>query len=129
MPKTVFISYSHHQGKWVWDRLVPCLKAGGAQVVIDQERFKAGRGIVAQMDEHQDDADLSVLVLSPEYLESDYCVHEMKRALQRDPRFENGRVIPIVRRTCDVPARIRKALYVDLCNDRKVGPWRLLLEA
>ena len=33
MPKSVFVSYSHKQGDWVWDRLVPCLRAGGANVL------------------------------------------------------------------------------------------------
>jgi hypothetical protein len=43
MGKSVFISYSHQQGEWVWNALVPCLKAGGAEVLIDRERFEAGR--------------------------------------------------------------------------------------
>ena len=39
----VFVSYSRKQGEWDWDRLVPCLKAGGAVVLIDRERFEDGR--------------------------------------------------------------------------------------
>ena len=50
MPKKVFISYSHRQGDWVWDRLVPCLKAGGAEMLIDRERFEAGKALTGQMD-------------------------------------------------------------------------------
>jgi hypothetical protein len=77
----VFISYRHHQGKWVWDRLVPCLKAAGVEILIDTEEFKAGRTVVGQMDDVQDQADKHLLVLSPDYLESDYCAHEMRRAI------------------------------------------------
>jgi hypothetical protein len=36
MSKKVFISYSHRQGEWVWDKLVPCLRCGGADVFIDR---------------------------------------------------------------------------------------------
>ncbi len=83
MPKKIFISYSHHQAPWVRDRLVPCLKAGGAEVLIDRERFEAGKALIGQMDAAQDAADASVLVLSPEYLKSKACRHEMKRAVAR----------------------------------------------
>ncbi len=129
MPREVFISYNHSQGEWVWNRLAPCLDAGGARVLIDRDRFEAGKELVAQMDAIQDAADLSILVLSPEYLRSDYCVHEMKRALRRDPRFEERSVVPVLRHRCDVPDQIKRILYVDLCKDQKAKQWAPLLKA
>ena len=60
----VFVSYNHQQGEWVWDRLRPCLKAGGAEVLIDSERFEVGKAVVGQMDTVQDQADKHLLVLS-----------------------------------------------------------------
>lgn len=56
MTKT-FVSYCHRQGDWVWERLVPCLKAGGAEALIDRERFELGRAVIGQMDALQDQAD------------------------------------------------------------------------
>ncbi len=131
MPKKIFISYSHYQGPWVRDRLVPCLKAGGAEVLIDHERFEAGKALVGQMDAAQDSADASVLVLSPEYLASDACRHEMKRAVARDPRLEAGAVIPVIRRKCTLPGLLKAAdpLYVDLRREHNPEPWDLLLSA
>jgi hypothetical protein len=50
MSKRVFVSYSHQQGQWVWERLVPILRAAGcAEVLIDRERFRAGRGVKGQV--------------------------------------------------------------------------------
>ncbi len=131
MPKKIFISYSHHQGDWVWGRLAPCLKAGGAEVLIDRERFEAGKALVGQMDAIQDTADASVLVLSPEYLASQVCRHEMERAVARDPRLTTGSVISVMRRQCMLPLLLRDAnpLYADLRRDRKPEPWDLLLSA
>jgi hypothetical protein len=48
-------------------------------VLIDY-KFKPGKPVDVQMDAAQDEADRQVLVLSPEYLESDACRHEMDRA-------------------------------------------------
>ncbi len=42
----VFVSYSHKQGTWVWERLVPVLRAGGVDVRIDRERFEAGKSVI-----------------------------------------------------------------------------------
>jgi hypothetical protein len=131
MPTSVFISYCHSQGDWVWDRLVPYLRAGGADVHIDRERFKAGKAIIGQMDAVQDGAAMTVLVLSVDYLNSSYCVHEMDRAVRRDPKFARGIVIPVKRVHCSLPGKVRrhKPLYVDLQDDTDADQWGLLLES
>lgn len=128
--RKVFISYSHQQGDWVWDRLVPVLKAGGAEVLIDRERFTAGRALVGQMDATQDTAEVHVLVFSPDYLASAACVHEMERAVACDPRFEKGIVVPVKRVDVTLPASISNPnpLYVDLTGDASL-PWARLLGA
>lgn len=126
----VFVSYSRKQGRWVWDRLVPCLKAGGTDVLIDRERFEAGKAIVGQMDTVQDQADKHLLVLSDDYLNSPYCKHEMDRAIRLDPKFEHGIVVPVMRGKCSLPDRIIRPnpLYADLRNDKQPSPWDLVLE-
>lgn len=128
---SVFVSYSHCQGDWVWDRFVPVLRAARVDYHIDRERFKAGHRVVGQMDTVQSRCDVHVLILSPEYLASDYCRHEMTRAVSSDPRFERGAVVPVVRVDCPMPAEIAEPnpLYVDLRDDGSAAPWDLLLAA
>lgn len=128
----IFISYSHQQGDWVCDRLAPCLKAVGAEVLLDKERFNIGKAVVGQMDAVQDQADKQLLVLSPEYLASNYCQHEMKRALKKDPKFSNGLVLPVVRHDCSLPKAFtgwNPPLYANLQDDKKPEPWQALLQA
>lgn len=125
----VFVSYSHIQSDWVQDRLVPCLQAGGAEVLIDVERFRPGGAVYRQMDALQDMADRQVLVLSADYLDSAACRHEMERAIARDPRFESH-VVQIVRRDDTEPPgsiRVPDPLCVDLRDDAKVEPWDMLM--
>jgi hypothetical protein len=125
----VFVSYCHAQGAWVLDRLVPCLKAGGAEVLIDRERFRAGGGVYHQMDATQDEAERHVLVVSAEYLASRACQHEMQRAIDLDPTFAKYIVLPVRRDDTSLPDPIKvpDPLYVDLRVDTKPAPWALLL--
>lgn len=123
MSKTVFISYSHKQKEWVRNNLVPCLRAGGAEVIIDHEQGKAGKAIIAQMDVQQDAADLSVLVLSPDYFNSGYCQHEMQRAIT------SNRFVPVLRADCAAPDEVKKVLFVDLRDDKAADKWDMLMRA
>ncbi len=131
VPRKVFVSYSHRQEEWVRDRLVPVLRAGGAEVLIDYEKFGAGRSLLGQMDATQDEADVHVLVFSPDYLASGPCRHEMERAVALDPKFERGIVVPVMRIEADLPPEIRapNPIYVDLKDDSVAAPWDLLLRA
>ncbi|MFZ4701376.1 MAG: toll/interleukin-1 receptor domain-containing protein, partial [Candidatus Methylumidiphilus sp.] len=126
----VFISYSHQQSDWVCQRLVPCLEAGGAEVLIDKDRFQIGRAVVGQMDALQDSAERHLLVLSPEYFASDYCQHEMKRAIKLDPKFDQGLVLQVRRVDCALPKAFtgwNPPLYAKLIDDRQPEPWNALL--
>jgi hypothetical protein len=131
MSTKVFVSYCHRQEDWVINRLVPCLKAGGAEPLIDVERFKAGHGVKGQMDSTQDSAEINLLILSPDYLQSEYCRHEMQRAVAVDPQFTKGNVIPIKRIACDIPNEIKAAepIWVDLIDDSQPAKWDLVMNA
>lgn len=128
--RKVFVSYSRKQGEWVWDRLYPCLVAGGVEVLIDKKRFQAGVAVYDQMDSTQDLADVHLLVLSPDYLSSKACRWEMGRAIATDPEFDRGRVIPVVRESCELPEEIKRAdpLWVDLTDDKRAEPWDLVMQ-
>ena len=122
----VFISYSHAQGTWVHDRLAPCLKAAGAEVLLDVDRFQLGKGVVGQMNAVQDMADRHILVLSKDYLASDYCQHEMKRALKLDAKLDKGLVLPLLRVDCSLPKPFsgwNPALYAKFIDDSQPEPW------
>ena len=125
----VFVSYSHAQADWVRTRLEPCLRAGGAEVLIDHSRFVAGPAVTGQMDALQDQADRHVLVITADYLGSATCRHEMDRAIALDPAFADGRIIPLRRDTAPLPpaVTIPNPLYADLTDDSRPAPWRQLL--
>ncbi len=83
------------------------------------------------MDAAQDEADRRLLVLSPEYLASKFCRHELNRALKPDRDFSTGRVIPVERAECTLPRGLQQPqpLRVDLGDDRQAEPWDQLARA
>lgn len=137
MPKKIFISYSHAQQEWVKTRLVPVLDAGGSEVLIDYREFGAGISLVGQMDAIQDRVNQNLLVISPDYLESANCIHEMERAISRDPDFTKKppRTIPLIRERVDghpnCPDWLMNnlPLWLNLSDDRAPAPWERLLSA
>ncbi len=127
----IFISFSHQQIDWVKNRLVPCLTAGGAEVIIDYQHFTIGKAVVGQMDNWQDQADKHLLVLSPDYLKSDYCQHEMQRAIAKDPSFSHGLVLPVLREACNLPNVLsgwNPPIWADLTDDTAADYWQGLLK-
>ena len=131
MPKKIFISYSHAQADWVFSRLEPCLRYGGADTLVDRTCFRAGKALLGQIDDLQDTADRTVAVLSEEYLNSQNFTHELKRAIERDSDFTMGSLIIVKRSECQLPPVIatRNPLYVDLRDDLNAAAWNRLLQA
>ena len=116
MSKKIFISYRHTDAAWVRDTLYAVLSAGGAQVVVDYKDFDAGIALRKQISEKQATADVHLLVFTPDYFTSGYCLEEMRRAVATDPQFEKGTVLPIVLQQCAIPPEIKggEPLYVNL---------------
>lgn len=100
--RKVFISYCHEDKDLARDRLLACLEAGGVEAIIDIKHFKGGTTLAGQMDQHQDDADQQVLLISKRYLGQPNCQREMARAIAMDPNFTHGlagngpKVLPVL---------------------------------
>lgn len=98
-----FISYSHHD-KAALDRLHVHLKnltrGGHIETWYDRD-ILAGGDLNAEISRELEAADLFLLLVSPDFIASDYCVErEMKRALERHAAGA-ARVVPIIVEECD----------------------------
>jgi len=134
MAKSVFISYNHTQKDFVRRDLVPVLRAAGCEVFIDHEHFGLGPPLLGQMDGLQDRAGVSLLLLSAEYLASPNCVHEMDRAIAKDPGFTSGKTIAVKVQPAlahsALPSSITSpnSLYGDLTVPTDPAPWKQMLK-
>jgi hypothetical protein len=99
----LFFSYSH-KDEGLRDKLEVHLAMLKRQGVIDtwhDRRIVAGDDFAGRIGEELERADIILLLVSPDFLASDYCYDiEMTRAIERHQAGE-ARVIPVVLRPCD----------------------------
>ena len=121
----VFISYSHKDEaalERLHTHLAVLRRDGRIDEWFDRE-ILAGGGIDAEVTERLESSGLFLLLVSPDFLASDYCVErEMERVLERH-RSLDARVVPIIVQPCDwasTPLRDLKALPRD---GKPVSDW------
>jgi hypothetical protein len=100
---TLFFSYSHKDSEFR-DELEIHLTALKRQGVIDiwhDRRIVAGKAFDDEIGQNLNDADIILLLVSPNFIASDYCYEiEMKRAMERHHKAD-ARVIPVILEPCD----------------------------
>ena len=100
---TIFFSYSHLD-EGLRDRLETALATMKRQHLIDtwhDRRLPAGDDFDHGVRVELERADVILLLVSPDFIASDYCHDvEMNRALERHHAGE-ARVIPVILRACD----------------------------
>lgn len=99
----VFFSYSHHD-EGLRDQLetqLAMLKHQGIIETWHDRRIGAGQEIDAAIDEHINQDEIILLLVSPDFIASNYCYNiEMRRALDRHDA-EEAIVIPVILRACE----------------------------
>ena len=111
-PIEVFISYSH-KDEALREKLGTHLSLLKRQGVIDEwhdRRIGAGQEWAGAIDEHLNSAAVILLLVSADFVASDYCYDlEMTRALERHDAGD-ARVIPVILRTGGLGGRaVRQA--------------------
>ncbi|MGK2906301.1 MAG: toll/interleukin-1 receptor domain-containing protein [Desulfuromonadales bacterium] len=99
----VFFSYSHRDEE-LRDELekhLSILKRQGFIETWHDRRITAGEELSREIDQNLETADVVLLLVSADFLASDYCYEiEMTRGLERHEAGE-ARVIPVILRPCD----------------------------
>ncbi|MES2988706.1 MAG: toll/interleukin-1 receptor domain-containing protein [Pseudomonadota bacterium] len=122
---TVFFSYSHAD-EALRDQLEKQLSLLKRQGVIDtwhDRRIGAGQEIDHQISAQIEAADIILLLVSPDFLDSDYCYdREMIRAMERHEARE-AIVIPVILRACDWHGAPFGKLLATPTDGRPVTQW------
>jgi hypothetical protein len=103
MPLEVFYSYSHKDEdlRNELETHLSLLARSGLIIAWHDRKIGAGEEWSKEIDAHIQSADIILLLISPDFLASEYCYGvEMKAALERHAR-EHAIVIPIILRPAD----------------------------
>lgn len=100
MPVKIFFCYAHEDEALLNKlkaHLRPLQRVGLIDVWHDRD-ISAGTKWEEEINKHLNEANIILLLVSPDFMDSDYCYgKEMRRALERDQRGE-ARAIPIILR-------------------------------
>lgn len=100
---SVFFSYSHRDES-LRDELevhLSVLKRDGTIDTWHDRRIGAGEEFAGEIDEYLENSQIVLLLVSPYFLDSDYCYDiEMRRAIERHTEG-SARVVPVILHPCD----------------------------
>jgi len=95
-----FISYTHADTTWAeWIGYV--LEEEGFSVIIQAWDFLPGKNFVLEMQDAATKAGRTLMVLSPDYLQSQFASPEWAAAFGRDPQGREMKLVPVMVRACE----------------------------
>lgn len=124
----VFISYSSKDRDWVRNTLLPRLEQAGLRVAIDFRDFEFGASSMISMEEAVAQSRRTLLVLTPNWVASEWTGYESLLVQTSDPMGLRRRTIPMMRVQCDLPARIAMLTYADFIQPDD-AQWDRLLQS
>lgn len=72
-----FVSYSEHDSLWVKNELLPNLEKDGIRVCLHERNFVPGKSIVENIIHSIERSYKSIFVLSPHFIQSEWCHYEL----------------------------------------------------
>ena len=108
----LFICYSNKDVSWV-EELLTKLEERGFLCCIDYRDFTPGAPIMENIAEAIFNSRKTMAVLSPDFINSNWCNRELQQALSR---IKYHQVVPILYKKCDIPLVLLDRTYLDWEN-------------
>jgi hypothetical protein len=121
-----FVSYTSADKAWAeWIGFV--LEEEGFTVVIQAWDFRPGSNFVLEMQRAATEADRTIMVLSPDYLKSQFASPEWAAAFAHDPQGLKRKLVPVVVRQCQPPGLLSSIVHISLVGEDESAAQGLLL--
>ncbi|MFL6450071.1 MAG: toll/interleukin-1 receptor domain-containing protein [Bryobacteraceae bacterium] len=122
-----FISYTRADLEWArwitWE-----LENENYRCCVQFQSFRPGTDFMQQMRTALKSARQTIVLLSPDYLESEYAQSELNAALRKDPLGIRAGVLPIRVRACEPNEILQGRIYVDLVGKSAAEAKKELLQ-
>ena len=112
----VFISYSRKNKEWVEKELLKRLNETGITSILDVSHFKIGEDLIEAIEQAILSSRKTIIVLTPAYLESEYCSYELQVVLSLDPAARKKKILLLVLEECVIPAKLKRLIHADFKN-------------
>jgi tetratricopeptide (TPR) repeat protein len=126
----VFVSYSSRDKQWVRGDLLERIEKAGLRVFIDFRDFKRGAPSIKEMERGVTVCRKTLVILTPDYIESEWCEIEGIMLQTLSPANRDLRLIPLLKTSCEKPLRIGALTHIDFRDSADFDlAWRQLLAA
>ncbi|XP_069803789.1 uncharacterized protein [Dendropsophus ebraccatus] len=114
----VFISFSSADATWV-EQLIRKLEAvfSGIKICVHNRDFTAGKTIIENMTECIQKSQKIVMVLSPDFVHSRWCLFEANLSMFQDCGSHKA-IVPVMLRPCPMPLYLSHLTYLE-AKDRE----------
>ena len=122
-----FVSYTYKDRQWAeWIAFV--LEEAGFTTRIQAWDFRPGSNFVLEMQDAAEKAERTVLVLSPDYLNSKMAAPEWAAAFAKDPQGQDRRIVPVMVRACQPTGLLPTIVQIRIHDLDEESARRALLE-
>lgn len=129
-PYDAFLSYSHRDATWVRGVLLPKLTDNGLRVCIDVHDFALGAPLITEIERAIVQSRKTLLVLTPDYLTSQWTEFEHVLVATRDPAARDRRLLPLILKPTELPLSLRALTSLDFSGGGdETFLWQRLLSA
>ncbi len=126
-PPKVFISYNRADRDWA-EWIAGAIDRSGYQPIIQAWDFRPGQNFVLRMQEAATESDLTLAVLSKDYLEALYTQPEWAAAFAKDPTGKERKLIPVRVSTCSLTGMLSQIICINLVGLGEQDTERVLLD-
>jgi hypothetical protein len=124
--KHFFISYNHGDRGWA-EWIAWQLEEAGYTTILQAWDFRPGGNFAVDMQQALAEAERTIAVLSPHYIQSGFSTSEWAAAFGRDPMGRHGKLLPVRVQECDPVGLLPQIVFIDLVGQGEAGAKAALL--